>query len=239
MKLSIIVPVYNEEGTILLLLTAIEEFLKDYTLITSFEIVFVDDHSDDNSKKILEEKIKQRENYSLLCHEVNLGKGAAVRTGIEKTTGDIVLIQDADLEYDPRDYEVLLFPIITDQADVVYGSRFKGNVSGAVPFWHYAGNRFLTFLSNAFTSFKFTDMETCYKVFRGDIIRGMRLTSNRFCIEPEITAKITKMKGLRIKEVPISYRGRTHAQGKKIKWNDGFSAIWCILRFNLCKHDYD
>jgi glycosyltransferase involved in cell wall biosynthesis len=196
-------------------------------------LVIVDDHSSDNSKAVLEEKVKQKGNYTLLSHAVNSGKGAAIRTGIAKTTGDVVLIQDADLEYDPQDYEVLLRPLVEGKADVVYGSRFKGEVTRVLYFWHFMGNQFLTFLSNMFTNLNLTDMETCYKAFRGEIIRNMILTSNRFGIEPEMTAKISKIKDIRIYEVPVSYFGRTYKEGKKINWKDGFSAIWSIIKFNV------
>lgn len=233
MKLSIIVPVYNEERTIGSILNLVEETLESLSSITSYEIVIIDDHSSDKSKQVLEEIVKEKDNYTLLSHEKNSGKGAAIRTGISKTTGDIVLIQDADLEYDPNDYSLLLRPIISGKADVVYGSRFKGEVSRVLYFWHYMGNRFLTFLSNMFTNLNLTDMETCYKAFRGNIIRSMRLTSNRFGIEPEMTAKISKVKDIRIYEVPISYFGRTYSEGKKINWKDGVSAIWCIIKFNV------
>jgi len=232
-KLSIIVPVYNEEKTIASILDLVEEALESLVAITSYEIVIINDCSKDNSQQVLEEIVRRKDNYTLVSHEVNSGKGAAIRTGIAKTTGDIVLIQDADLEYDPNDYAVLLKPIIAGKADVVYGSRFKGEVARVLYFWHYMGNQFLTFLSNMFTNLNLTDMETCYKAFRGDIIRNMRLTSNRFGIEPEMTAKIAKVKGIRIYEVPISYFGRTYAEGKKINWKDGFSAIWSILKFNV------
>lgn len=233
MKLSIVVPVYNEEKTINSILDLVEQTLEELTSISSYELVIIDDHSSDNSKKVLEERIQQKTNCTLLSHQVNSGKGAAIQTGIAKTTGDIVLIQDADLEYDPKDYDALLRPIVSGLADVVYGSRFKGEVSRVLYFWHFMGNRFLTFLSNMFTNLNLTDMETCYKAFRGDIIRNMILTSNRFGIEPEMTAKIAKIKGIRIYEVPISYFGRTYEEGKKINWKDGFSAIWSIIKFNL------
>ena len=233
MKLSIIVPVYNEEKTISSILDLVEDTLNKLASITSYELIIIDDHSNDNSKKVLEEKVKHKDNYTLLSHEVNSGKGAAIRTGIAQTTGDIVLIQDADLEYDPNDYATLLHPFLEKNADVVYGSRFKGRVSRVLYFWHYMGNRFLTFISNMFTNLNLTDMETCYKAFRGDIIRNMILTSNRFGIEPEMTAKVSKIKGIRIYEVPISYFGRTYDEGKKINWKDGFSAIWSIIKFNL------
>lgn len=232
MKLSIVIPVYNEEKTINTILDLIEEALESLALISSYELIIIDDHSTDNSKMVLEEKVKQKDNYTLLSHPINAGKGAAIRTGIAKTTGDIVLIQDADLEYDPKDYAILLRPFVEGKADVVYGSRFKGEFARVLSFWHYMGNRFLTFISNMFTNLKLTDMETCYKAFRGDIIRNMLLTSNRFGIEPEMTAKIAKIKGIRIYEVPISYFGRSYEEGKKINWKDGFSAIWSIFKFN-------
>ena len=233
MNLSIVVPVYNEEKTINSILDLVEDELEKLTCIDGYELVVIDDCSSDSSKDVLEKRIRQKKNYTLLSHKVNSGKGAAIRTGIGVTTGDIVLIQDADLEYDPKDYATLLHPFVEGKADVVYGSRFKGEVSRVLYFWHYMGNRFLTFLSNMFTNLNLTDMETCYKAFRGDIIRNMTLTSDRFGIEPEMTAKIAKIKGVRIYEVPISYFGRTYEEGKKINWKDGVSAIWCIFRFNL------
>lgn len=233
MKLSVVVPVYNEEKTINSILDLVEGVLEKLTAIDSYELVVIDDCSSDNSKAVLEERISKKGHYTLLSHEVNSGKGAAIRTAIHKTTGDIVLIQDADMEYDPEDYKTLLQPLVNGKADVVYGSRFKGEVARVLYFWHYMGNRFLTFLSNMFTNLNLTDMETCYKAFRGDIIRNMILTSDRFGIEPEMTAKISKIKGIRIYEVPISYFGRTYDEGKKINWKDGVSAIVSIVKFNL------
>jgi len=232
-KLSIIVPVYNEQNTINSILDQVEESLKALTSIKSYELIVIDDHSTDNSKQVLEKRILSKDNYTLLSHDVNSGKGAAIQTGIAKTTGDIVLIQDADLEYDPNDYKILLRPFVEGKADVVYGSRFKGEVSRVLYFWHAMGNCFLTFLSNMLTNLNLTDMETCYKAFRGDILRNMILTSNRFGIEPEMTAKISKIDDIRIYEVPISYSGRTYNEGKKINWKDGVSAIWSIFKFNL------
>jgi glycosyltransferase involved in cell wall biosynthesis len=232
-KLSIIVPVYNEERTINSILDLVEEELDRLTYISDYEIIVINDCSSDNSRDAIEKRVQGRNNYTLLSHEINSGKGAAIRTGIRSTTGDIVIIQDADLEYDPKDYNSLLGPFLHGKADVVYGSRFKGEVSRVLYFWHFMGNRFLTFLSNMFTNLNLTDMETCYKAFRGDIIRNMILVSNRFGIEPEMTAKIAKLKGIRIYEVPISYFGRTYDEGKKINWKDGVSAIWAILKFNV------
>ncbi|MBL4904120.1 MAG: glycosyltransferase family 2 protein [Desulfocapsa sp.] len=239
MKLSIIIPVYNEEKTIASILNLVEDELKNLTVIKSYELIIVDDCSSDNSKAVLEKIVRNKQHYTLLSHDVNSGKGAAIRTAISKTSGDVVLIQDADLEYDPNDYNTLLKPLLDGKADVVYGSRFKGETTRVLYFWHYKGNQFLTFLSNMFTNLNLTDMETCYKAFRGDIIRNMILTSNRFGIEPEMTAKIAKIPELRIYEVPISYFGRTYSEGKKINWKDGFSAIWSIINFNLFTNKTD
>ncbi len=233
MKLTIVVPVYNEEKTINTILDLVERELKALSTISAYEIILIDDCSKDDSKIVLEKRIKEKKYYTLLCQPVNMGKGAAIRTGIAKSDGDIVLIQDADMEYDPADYASLLEPLISGKADVVYGSRFRGEVTRVLYFWHFMGNRFLTFLSNMFTNLNLTDMETCYKAFKGNIIRNMVLVSNRFGIEPEMTAKIAKLKGIRIYEVPISYFGRTYDEGKKINWKDGFSAIWSIIKFNL------
>ena len=229
--LSIVIPAYNELATAEKLLNRVAQATLPEGM--EREIVVVDDGSTDGTRDLLrglEQKADPAFRY--IEHERNQGKGAALRTGFAHTKGDIVLIQDADLEYDPADYMVLLQPIVDDLADVVYGSRFLGGPHRVLFFWHYVGNRTLTTLSNMLTDLNLSDMETCYKVFRGDLLRGMTLRSNRFGIEPELTAKIAKA-GVRIYEVPISYHGRTYAEGKKIGWKDGVSAIWAILRYNL------
>ena len=235
-KLSIIIPVYNEERTILQVLNK----LVTIKLIQSVEreLVIVNDNSTDKSEKIIlnfkQENPKTEIQY--FKHEKNKGKGAALNTAFSKVTGDIVIIQDADLEYDPEEFNRLLKPILDGFADVVYGSRFKGsNPHRALFFWHTVGNNFLTFLSNMFSNLNLTDMETCYKMIKKEIIQSIQIKENRFGIEPEITAKISKIKGVRIYEVGISYYGRTYEEGKKIGWKDGFRAIYCILKYNLLK----
>lgn len=235
-KLSIIIPVYNEERTILQVLNK----LVTIKLIQSVEreLVIVNDNSTDKSEKIIlnfkQENPKTEIQY--FKHEKNKGKGAALNTAFSKVTGDIVIIQDADLEYDPEEFNRLLKPILDGFADVVYGSRFKGsNPHRALFFWHTLGNNFLTFLSNMFSNLNLTDMETCYKMIKKEIIQSIQIKENRFGIEPEITAKISKIKGVRIYEVGISYYGRTYEEGKKIGWKDGFRAIYCILKYNLLK----
>jgi glycosyltransferase involved in cell wall biosynthesis len=229
MKLSIVVPVYNERDTVVRILKAIEEI--PLTGIDK-EIIIVDDCSNDGTKEILEQAIP-RGTHVVLHHERNMGKGAALRTGFSAATGDIILIQDADLEYDPREYPKLLKPILEGKADVVYGSRFLGGEEKRVLYyWHYVGNKFLTTLSNMFTNINLTDMETCFKVFRRDVVMNISIEENRFGFEPEITSKIAKLK-CRIFEVGISYRGRTYAEGKKIHWKDGVSALRCIIKYNL------
>lgn len=228
MKLSVIIPCYNEHETIEKIIDAVKNSpYKDK------EIIVVDDYSDDGSREKLKGDLNKKVDL-LLCHDRNQGKGAAIRTGIQHATGDIVIIQDSDLEYNPDEYPRLLKPILEDKADVVFGSRFSGGEEHRVVyFWHRVGNSFLTRLSNMLTNLDLTDMETCYKVFRREIIQGIRIKENRFGFEPEITAKIAKIKGVRVFEVGISYYGRTYESGKKIGWKDGFRAIWCILKYNL------
>jgi glycosyltransferase involved in cell wall biosynthesis len=227
LKLSIIIPCYNEKSTIREVVDAVLAAPYD-----NKEIIIVDDCSKDGTKEVLLEEIEPLV-HQILFHKVNQGKGAALRTGIEAATGDIVLIQDADLEYDPQEYPNLVEPILRNKADVVYGSRFMGSQPHRVLyFWHSVGNMVLTILSNMFTNLNLTDMETCYKVFRREIIQEISIKENRFGFEPEITAKIAKLE-CRIFEVGISYYGRTYKEGKKIGWKDGFRAIYCIIKYNL------
>ncbi|HJT24726.1 MAG TPA: glycosyltransferase family 2 protein [bacterium] len=224
--LSIIVPVYNEEKTLLQLLKKVQA-VKLFGL--KKQIVLVNDGSTDGTPKILR-KLKIPGGM-ILHHEVNKGKGAAIRTAIPHTKGDIVIIQDADLEYDPNDYKIVLAPIMDGSADVVYGSRFKG-VHRAFMFLHYVGNKVLTLLTNMLYDTVLTDMETCYKAFKGDILRSLKLRSNRFDFEPEVTAKVLK-RGCKLFEVPISYHGRGFEEGKKITWRDGVVAVYCLIRYRL------
>ena len=232
MKISVIVPCYNEVKFIREIITKIKSKNKSLNI----EIIVIDDASDDGTKSELnllknEEKIEH-----LILNNKNMGKGFCVREGIKLSSGDIILIQDADLEYDPAEYEKLIMPIYNDQADVVYGSRFVGSECKRVLyFWHRVANYLLTFLSNMFTNINLTDMEVCYKVFRSDIIKKISLRENRFGFEPEITAKISKIKNIRIYEVGVSYFGRTYSEGKKIRWRDGISAVRCIVYYNLFK----
>jgi glycosyltransferase involved in cell wall biosynthesis len=235
--LSVVVPVYNEEATVGRLLDRVAEApLPD--AIDRLEIIAVDDRSSDGTLAVLESwRPEPRPDgrpveIVLHRHDQNRGKGAGLRTGFGAATGDVLLIQDADLEYDPVEYPVLLQPILDGHADVVYGSRFLGGPHRVLFFWHYLGNRFLTLVSNMFTDLNLTDMETCYKVFRAEVAGRLRWSSDRFGFEPEVTARLARL-DVRIYEVPISYHGRTYAEGKKIGWRDGVSAIWTILRCNV------
>ena len=230
MKVSIIIPVYNEEKTI-------EEIVQHVAqadiLGLEKEIICVNDASTDGSKDKLE-SIKAQYNLQVFHQPYNLGKGAALQRGFKEATGDIVIVQDADLEYSPDEYKILLQPILDGDADVVYGSRFMGNRPHRVfYFWHYLGNKALTTFSNMFTNLNLTDMETCYKVFRAEIIKSLDLKEKRFGFEPEVTAKAAKIKGIRIYEVGISYRGRSYEEGKKINWKDGVRAIYVIVKYGL------
>ncbi|MDA8412165.1 MAG: glycosyltransferase family 2 protein [Desulfobacteraceae bacterium] len=227
MVLSIIIPVYNE-------VTTIEEILKRVTAVPlAKEVIVVDDFSTDGTRERLGSIVGQYDNLKIVYHGKNCGKGCAIRTGLGHVSGDMVLIQDADLEYNPDEYPKLVKPIVEGRADVVYGSRFAGGEEHRVLyFWHYLGNRFLTLMSNMFTNLNLTDMETCFKVFRSDIIKGIKLEQDRFGFEPEITAKVARA-GCRIYEVGISYSGRTYTEGKKIGWKDGVQALWCIVKYRV------
>ncbi|MDB6113717.1 MAG: Undecaprenyl-phosphate mannosyltransferase [Lacunisphaera sp.] len=228
MKLSIVIPCYNERNTIRSIVEAVRA-----SPVAVKEIIVVDDCSTDGTREILKSEIEPLVTR-IIYHAVNQGKGAAVRTGFTAATGDAVIVQDADLEYDPQEYPRLLKPVLDGKADVVFGSRFMGaEAHRVVYFWHMVGNRFLTLLSNMCTNLNLTDMETCYKLFRRDVLQKIKIEENRFGFEPEITAKMSQLEGVRIYEVGISYYGRTYAEGKKIGWRDGFRAIYAIIKYNL------
>lgn len=234
--LSIIIPVYNEENTIEEILSMISKV----KLLSNLEkeLIIVNDFSTDTSDTLITKFINENPelNIQYLVHQSNKGKGAALHTGIKASKGNIITIQDADLEYDPNELNLLLKPILSNHADVVYGSRFlSGKAHRILFFWHSKGNKMLTFLSNIFTNLNLSDMETCYKMFKSDIIKSVSLNENRFGFEPEVTAKISRIPNIRIYEVGISYYGRTYDEGKKINWKDGFRAIYCIIKYGLLK----
>ena len=232
--LSIVIPAYNEERTIHLILDKVRQA----SLPEGWhkEVILVNDCSKDNTEGAILKYQAEHNSFPMryMAHEVNKGKGAALHSGIQFATGDYIIIQDADLEYDPEEYNILLSPVIKGFADVVYGSRFMGGKPHRILFfWHSIGNRFLTHISNIFTNLNLTDMETCYKLFRSDIVKKLPLKERRFGFEPEVTAKVSRVPSVRIYEVGISYYGRTYAEGKKIGWRDGFRAIYCILKYNI------
>ncbi len=229
-RISVVIPCYNEVSTIEQLVRAVRA-----APVGNLEVIVIDDGSTDGTAELLRGSLREHVGR-VIIHERNQGKGAALRSGIAAATGNIVIIQDADLEYDPQEYPRLIQPILDEKADVVYGSRFLGHDPHRVIFfWHYVGNRFLTLLSNMFTNLNLSDMETCYKVFRREIIQSIKIEENRFGFEPEVTAKVSRIPDIRIYEVGISYYGRTYAEGKKINWKDGVRAIYCIIKYGVLR----
>jgi glycosyltransferase involved in cell wall biosynthesis len=226
MKLSVVIPVFNEKNTVLDLIDRVKKVAIDK------EIIVVEDCSSDGTQEVLQPLTKDDKDIKIIFHEKNQGKGAALRTGFKHVGGDIVIIQDADLEYDPDEYPQVIAPILDGRADVVYGSRFLGGPQRVHMYWHYVGNKILTMISNMFTNINLTDMETCYKSFKASLLPRFTIRSNRFGIEPEITAKFAKLK-CKIYEVPISYSGRDYSEGKKINWKDGVGAFYWIVYYNL------
>lgn len=233
-RLSIIIPAFNEGKTIHLILDKIKE--ANLVFDIQKEVIIVNDYSMDDTEEAILRYIKNNSDLTIeyIKHEFNKGKGSAIHTGIKHATGEFIVIQDADLEYDPNEYNLLLMPVVKGFADVVYGSRLLGgNAHRILFFWHTIGNKFLTFLSNMFTNLNLSDMETCYKLFKSDILKRIELKEKRFGFEPEVTSKIARIPSIRIYEVGISYYGRTYAEGKKIGWKDGIRAIYCIVKYNL------
>jgi glycosyltransferase involved in cell wall biosynthesis len=234
--LSVVIPIYNEDLTIRKVLQTL--LMIELAPTICLEYILIDDCSSDNSVKVIDQFIEANpdEKITLIQHSQNKGKGAALRTGFKIASGDYIIIQDADLEYDPNEFDLLLQPILDGHADVVYGSRFVGGKPHRILFfWHSIGNKFLTMMSNVATNLNLTDMETCYKLFKADIIKNIDLKENRFGFEPEVTAKIARIPGIRIYEVGISYYGRTYAEGKKINWKDGFRALYCIVMYGFLR----